>query len=168
MNDSPILDHFTEKTPWQVEPKTQRAFQWIELALWLAGLLGFLAKITGQSGGPEIMIIGLGLLGFYYLLFPIFLFRSVGWKRHVGAHLIGFALFCSVLAIVFAVLHWNGAIEQVRNGLKTTALASIFTLIFYFLPSQRPNGKQFYRGILFRIIPLLFLMGWLMEVVGQR
>lgn len=110
----------------------------------------------------EILIIGGSLLAFFYLLCPVFIFGSAGWKRHVGVHLIGLALFSTVMASLFVFLHWHDSAAQVKIGLTLSIFATIFTLLFYVVFSKNTGGKRFYRAILLRIVPLMFLMGWLM------
>lgn len=159
MPATPILDDFSPDSAPLRRLKIQRIFIGIELGLWALCGIGYLLKTAGASFYHYLLLPAFSLLGLFYLLCPIWLFGSVGWRRHVGSHLIGIALFGSFLPILFVVEHWPNAAEQTRNGLKLGIVATLATLAFYFLRKDSPHGGQFFLAALIRtMLAMVFML----------
>jgi phosphatidylserine synthase len=163
MLNTPVLDDFGEIPNLPVaNEKAKKICTRIEWTLWaLFGVFIALKYAAINMMTNELLIIFGSLLALLYLLFPIWLFGSLGWRRHIGSHLVGFVLMYSVVVMLHILNHWTGAAMQVENQHKLMVMASGLTLLFYFLRRGTPRGNQFFLGILARVIPIWLTMGLL-------
>lgn len=163
MLNTPVLDNFREIPTLPVaNEKAKKICTRIEWTLWASfGVFIALKYAAINMMTNELLIIFSSLLALLYLLFPIWLFGSVGWRRHIGSHLVGFVLMFSVVVILHILNHWTGAAIQVEIQHKFMVMASGLTLLFYFLRRRTPRGNQFFLGILARVILIWLTMGLL-------
>ena len=168
MQDNTILDHIPHTPSNQPNKRTQRIFLGIELALWGLCLLVYLLNTAGVLSFLIPLVLPFAFVGLFYLICPIWLFGSVGWKRHIGSHLIGIALSGSVLPILFVIQRLSNAAEQIQNALNLSVLASLFTLLFYFLRKDSPRGRRFFLNVLARTVSMAIIAAYLIEVVALR
>lgn len=155
MTDNTILDDPRPDLAPLRRKKLQRIFTLIEVGLWV--LCGLAYPLSAS-----LYIMCFSILMLFYLLCPIPLFGSVGWKRHIGSHLIGLNLAVSVASLLFVLAHWNGRQEQVQNTFKINLVATALTLLFYFLRKNSPRGNGFFLPVLLHIGAALVLMVLLM------
>ncbi len=99
---APILDQ--PILPPVRTPLVRRIFIGLEIVLLLAVLVALLWKSESWEGGSEMLVIGISCLSLLYLVFPILLFGSRGWRQHLGSHAVGFAMMFGVWGIF---LHWK-------------------------------------------------------------
>lgn len=169
MQNEPILDDFSAPSAPKPNPKTQRVCFYIELVLWAFVGIGVLLQQWASPYYPIALTSSIAFLALFYLLFPIGLFGSVGWRRHIGSHLVGFAMVGMVLPIHLALTAPQSiAIEQANNAMRLGVMVSIVTTIFYFARKDSPRGIAFFASILKRTVPLALLGGLLIEVVALR
>lgn len=168
MQENTILDHIPQAPSNQPNKRIQRIFLGIELALWGLCLIVYLLNRGGFFPFRIPLVLTFALLGLFYLICPIWIFGSVGWKRHIGSHLIGFAMMGSVFPIFFVIERWPSAAEQIQNALNLSILASLVTLLFYFLQKKSPRGRRFFLNILARTSTMAIVAAYLIEVVALR
>lgn len=165
MQKDTILDELPQAPAHEPNKRTQRIFMGIELALW--GLCAFIWFLNKTSALPfhVPLVLAFALLGLFYLLCPIWIFGSVGWRRHIGSQLVGIAMMGSVLPILFVLERSPIAAEQIQNAFNLSILASVFTLVFYFARKGSPRGRRFFLNVLARTAPMALVASYLSELV---
>ena len=122
-------------------------------------LLGIILKLCMVSSGSILIVISLSTLYIFYFLSFIFLngirfrdifkresYKHTNAKRIIGAIGIGFALSTIIMGILFKLLFWTGADQQLIVGLPLAAFISIIAFIFYLR-----NKIEYYRRIFRRV-----------------
>ena len=111
--------------------KLHRIFFGIELALW--GLtLGALVLL-----GLSTALIFCLLLFIVYLFFPILIFGSRDWKRHLLSHLTGLALAAGFVPALFALVSWGGAYDW---ALCYAIGGGLLAVIFFIMMAKSNNA----------------------------
>jgi len=126
----PILDYEPAPSRPSLLSKFQRAFAIIEILLWGIALVGMLLKYESWEGGSELLILSISTLIMLYLVAPILVFGSNGWRRHLGSHATGIALALAISAFLFKFLRWQGAIELAILAVMPCSIAIFITFIF--------------------------------------
>lgn len=169
MLNEPILDDFSVPSVPGPNKKAQQVCLYIELGLWALVGISVLLKYMAVPFYSKSLFASTVLLALLYLMFPIWLFGSVGWRRHIGSHLVGFAMMGSVLPILYALTAQQSmAADQAANAMRLGIIVTIFTTIFYFARKNSPRGSAFFTSILMRSVPMALLGGILVEVVALR
>lgn len=112
------------------------------------------------EGGSELLILGMGSLSMLYLLLPIVLFGSHGWRQHLGSHAAGFALMMGIWGVLFSMESWAYHAEMLVLGLPFVLLLAITTTILWLVRRSQPGGASFYRNASLRLIPVLCLLAF--------
>jgi len=155
-NDTPLDSPIDQPNPQR--PKlAHKIFFGLELLLWGIVLFGLLFKYESWEGGDEALILSAAGLTFTYLLFPILLFDSRGWLRHVGSHVAGLAMALAVMAFLFRAQHWEGAAEMALLPFIPSLLILLTVGILILVKPVRWHEGHFYKHIMARMLLVALL-----------
>jgi hypothetical protein len=164
MHENTILDHEPVTKSWV--PLLHKTTLAIEISLWLFIIISneqpwrhdvqfFLRKTLGPSN-ESLMALLIAL--FFYLLFPILIFRSRNWKQHLLSHFCGLVIFIWILSIFFHLEAWPGEQELTIASLLHCLVLTIVSFIM-FLIKFRTKARNFFLNIFIRMAILLLLVG---------
>jgi hypothetical protein len=151
MKELPLDAPIKESGP-QRPNLAHRIFFGLELLLWAVALLALLFTYESWEGGSELLVLSVGFLIFAYLLFPILLFGSRGWRQHIGSHLTGNVMALVVSAFLFRSLHWEGAREMALLAFMPSLLFLLTVIIIILAKPLRWHKSHFYKHIMVRAV----------------
>lgn len=156
------MNHFQSTLPPTL--RHQKTFHYMEGALVITFTIGALLKLYGPDMGLTdnyILMISASLLMLLYLLGASFVFASVGWRRHVGAHLCGLALMVGVMAILFKLERLPNSQSIAYSARVLLSIAAIIVLaLAVFRKNEPPKHSKFFWQLFARMV-LLGLIVWL-------
>jgi sugar phosphate permease len=126
-------------------------------------IIGVSMKLLSISGGSILFVFSLTFLcGIYQCFgFALFnnirlrkIFRSESYKGIKGVHIVfavfsGFTLSAALMAILFSMQHWPGAVFMLIAGALPLVVISIITLV--------KKKSDVARNVLWRAVPVLLL-----------
>ncbi|UTW62173.1 hypothetical protein KFE98_19550 [bacterium SCSIO 12741] len=141
----------------------------VEIACFSFFVIGFVMRLMHWPGGSLLLILSTLVVSIYYFPFGLYVFGALAKKRpfsssHIKAAGVsrllftlatGFSLATGMLGLLFKIQHYPGA-EPLLNF--TSILA--FVLIFFGLIRRNSNNRNFLDPLLFRLIPILILVGF--------
>ncbi len=163
MESNQLLDSSEAPSPLPLTLRHQKAFHFIEGGLVLVFTIGALLKLYGPDMGmidSRILIISGSLLMLLYLLGAAFVFGSVGWKRHIGAHLCGFAMWTGMAAILFKLERWPYSQQLAYIAQELIAIAAISVLILAIIRRNEPPKQAKFFWLLFAHLAVLGVIVW--------
>jgi|GEM_PF-6773669 len=161
MQEKTILDH--EPVVKNRIPLLRKIALVIEISLWLFIIIAYeqpwrhdvqfiLQKTLGPSNAS---LVGLLLAMFFYLLFPILVFRSENWKQHLLSHFCGLAISTWILSIFFIIEAWPWA-NQMAIAAAAACLGFGIMAIVMLIRNFKTQAKTFYWNIILRMsFPIL-------------
>ncbi|MBK8566717.1 MAG: hypothetical protein IPN76_26150 [Saprospiraceae bacterium] len=164
MEPTHILDATETPTPLPPTLRYQKAFLFIEGALALVFTIGALLKLFGTDMGMldnYTLLVSGSLLMLLYLFGAAFVFGSVGWKRHIGAHLCGLAMMTGVAAILFKLERFTNPQELAYSAQKLLSIAAIIILILAIFRRNDPPKQAKFFWLLFARLTVLGLIVWI-------
>lgn len=84
----------------------QKTALFLEIALFILGLIGIFFKIQSFPYAAEMIIISFTGLSSVYVFLPIFVFRSKKIGGHLLSHITGFFLFFALMGALFRIESW--------------------------------------------------------------
>lgn len=181
MADIPILDDFAQTSSPASGAGAQKVFIGAEIGLWVLALLELaLSEFLDMRFPMELSFFpyrlwpGFALLALFYAIFPVWLFGSEGWKRHIGSQLTGlfisFGVFFSFMRIdqVFydAPLAHEGALDMCKVALDICYIPIFLTLLTVLIRKFSPRGKRFFWAVLLRLVIVTGLLAFSVWGVG--
>lgn len=132
--------------------RSQKAFAWIEIALWAVFALAWILQKAHVVCAEEVVIIVLTIIAMLYLLVPFLVFGSRGWKRHLGSYCVGMALYAAVLSFLFVIERWPLAKEMGIVSFLPCLIGAVITFIFMCVNFRWNPGDRFYIFVLLRLL----------------
>lgn len=145
-----------ESPPPDIQPKrrtlTNKLFFRLELLLWAVMFVGvFLLFESWGSGGETIVIATTFLLALLYMTVPYLVFGSQGWLQHIGSYGVGFAFAFALMAVVFRIESWAGAIEMCLITFPLAMIQAIAVIILLMIKPSRWHESSFYKHAVVRL-----------------
>ncbi|SCY88424.1 GldL-related protein [Flavobacterium caeni] len=134
-------------------------------------ILGLLFKLLHWPGGSFFIIISLGILMMVYFPFGFYFLSGKTIKDQNAAASIFAGMFLStpVVGILFALMHWPGAMMMLMIGLMG---AVPLTIVVFILRSQKnkPELDDYYNKLFLRcvVITAIALLIWTSQLMGFK
>ncbi|MBK6901488.1 MAG: hypothetical protein IPH04_01405 [Saprospirales bacterium] len=181
MADIPILDDFAQSSSHASGMRIQKIFIGAEIGLWVLALLELaLSEFLDMrfpidlSFFPYRLWPGFTFLALFYVIFPVWLFGSEGWKRHIGSHLTGLFIaagtffgFMRIDRVFDDSAQANEGTFDICMGLLEISYIPLFlTGLVFLIRKFSPRGRKFFWAVLLRLILVTGLLAFAIWEVG--